>query len=190
MTTLEQVEKLREKANVSYDEAKAALDATNGDLLEALILLEKQGKVTAPAGGGYYNSEKQPPYANVNPGPNNQYWEQPRYRNYNNGESFASMMKRFGRFCLKILQKGNSNSFEVLKGTESKASMPITALVLLIIFLFWVTIPLLVIGLFFGFRYRFAGPDFGADVVNHAMDSAADAAESLKSSITNYDCNK
>ncbi len=187
MTTLEQVEKLRDKANVSYDEARAALDAANGDLLEALILLEKQGKVTAPEGGGYYSSEKQPPCASTNPGPNNQYWEQPPYRNYNNGESFASMMKRFGRFCLKILQKGNANSFEVLRGTESKASMPITALVLLIIFLFWVTIPLLVIGLFLGFRYRFVGPDFGADPVNHAMESAANAAESLKNSLNSCD---
>lgn len=58
MTTLEQVEKLRAMANVSYDEAKAALDATNGDLLEAIILLEKQGKVATPSGGGYYSSQK------------------------------------------------------------------------------------------------------------------------------------
>ncbi len=187
MTTLEQVEKLREKANVSYDEARAALDAANGDLLEALILLEKQGKVTAPAANGFYSSEKQLPFTTANSGSNNPYWEKPPYQNYNNGESFASMIKRFGRFCLKILQKGNANSFEVLRGAESKASMPITALVLLIIFLFWVTIPLLVIGLFFGFRYRFVGPDFGADPVNHAMDSAADAAESLKNSLSNYE---
>ena len=58
MTTLEQVEKLRTMANVSYDEAKTALDAVNGDLLEAIIYLEKQGKVTAPSGGGYYSSER------------------------------------------------------------------------------------------------------------------------------------
>lgn len=56
MITLEQVEKLREKANVSYDEAKAALEAANGDMLEALINLEKQGKVVPPEGGGYYRS--------------------------------------------------------------------------------------------------------------------------------------
>ncbi|MDP4159978.1 MAG: ubiquitin, partial [Bacillota bacterium] len=58
MTTLEQVEKLCAMANISYEEAKAALDAANGDLLEAIIYLEKQGKVKAPTGGGYYSSEK------------------------------------------------------------------------------------------------------------------------------------
>ncbi len=57
MATLEQVEKLREKANVSFEEAKAALDACNGDLLDALIYLEKQGRVNAPTGGGYYSSQ-------------------------------------------------------------------------------------------------------------------------------------
>ncbi|MDR2615905.1 MAG: ubiquitin, partial [Oscillospiraceae bacterium] len=48
MATLEQVEKLRERANVSFEEAKAALDEADGDLLDALILLEKQGKTAAP----------------------------------------------------------------------------------------------------------------------------------------------
>lgn len=37
MTTLEQVEKLCAMANISYEEAKAALDAAKGDLLEAII---------------------------------------------------------------------------------------------------------------------------------------------------------
>ncbi len=58
MVTLEQVEKLRERADVSYDEAKAALEEANGDLLEALITLEKKGSVTPPEGGGYYSSQK------------------------------------------------------------------------------------------------------------------------------------
>lgn len=180
MTTLEQVEKLREKANVSYDEAKAALDATDGDLLEALIYLEKQGKATAPAGGGYYSSarpESQSPETSLNTG--RAYSD----RNYGGGETFSSLMKKFGRFLLKIIRMGNTNCFEVLKGQESKACIPVTVLVLLLIFAFWVTIPLMVVGLFFGLRYRFSGPDFSGDTVNHAMDSAADAAENLKKSI-------
>lgn len=180
MTTLEQVEKLREKANVSYDEAKAALEAANGDLLEALIYLEKQGKVNAPAGGGYYSSERTGAENQV---PFNQYSYQQPNRNCNSGESFSSFMKRLGNFCLKIIRKGNTNYFEVLKGEESKALFPVTVLVLLLIFTFWVTIPLIIIGLFFGFRYRFSGPDFNANTVNDAMNSAADAAENLKNSI-------
>ena len=184
MTTLEQVEKLREKANVSYDEAKAALDAANGDLLEALIYLEKEGKVNTPSGGGYYSSEKvEVEGSNVEP--RNENCGEKQNRDYSSGESFSSLMKRFGNFCLKIIRKGNTNYFEVLLGQESKALLPVTVLVLLLVFAFWITIPLIVIGLFFGFRYRFNGPDFNGNAVNDAMNSAAVAAENLKKSINN-----
>ena len=49
---LEQVEQLRQRANVSYEEAKDALERCSGDMVEALIYLEKQNKVR----GGNYNS--------------------------------------------------------------------------------------------------------------------------------------
>ena len=52
MEFLEKVEKLRAKANISYEEAKSILTETDGDLLEAMILLEKQGRITPPAGTG------------------------------------------------------------------------------------------------------------------------------------------
>jgi len=176
MATLEQVEKLREKANVSYDEARAALESSGGDLLEALILLERQGKVPAPAGGGYYNSEKAPQQEAPADGTNK--------TGPGSGETFVGLLKRFGRFLVKLVQKGNLNTFEVYKGDVKQTAFPITAMVLLTVFLFWVTIPLMIIGLFFNFRYRFAGPDLGKESVNNAMDSAANAAEDLKKSIT------
>ena len=45
MDHFEMVEKLRTKANVSYEEAKAALEKTDWDVLDALVLLENEGKV-------------------------------------------------------------------------------------------------------------------------------------------------
>ncbi|NLO13382.1 MAG: ubiquitin, partial [Clostridiales bacterium] len=44
MDHFEMVEKLRQKANVSYEEAKAALEHSEWDLLDALVYLESQGK--------------------------------------------------------------------------------------------------------------------------------------------------
>ena len=41
MDNLEKVDKLRERANVSYEEAKAALEANGWDLLDAMVYLEK-----------------------------------------------------------------------------------------------------------------------------------------------------
>ncbi|MBN2794171.1 MAG: DUF4342 domain-containing protein [Clostridia bacterium] len=40
MITLEQVDQVRERANVSYQKAKEALEACNGDVLEAIVYLE------------------------------------------------------------------------------------------------------------------------------------------------------
>lgn len=180
MTTLEQVEKLCAMGNISYEEAKAALNAANGDLLEAIIYLEKQGKVHAPTGGGYYSSEKIID-ASVEPAKDD-YWKKHDQKS-DKGNAFISFLKKAGEFCLKIFRKGNTNSFEVLKGEEIKASFPITVLALLLIFAFWVTIPLLIVGLFFGLRYRFVGPEFKSNTVNDAMNSAADAAEEIKKSI-------
>jgi len=179
MTTLEQVEKLCAMANISYEEAKAALDAANGDLLEAIIYLEKQGKVHAPTGGGYYSSEKTLDTVAVSYKENN--WEK-QNNDCHKGKPFT-FLKKIGEFCLKMIRKGNANSFEVLKSEETKASFPITVLALLLIFAFWVTVPLIIIGLFFGLRYRFIGPDFSSNTINDAMNSAADAAENLKKSI-------
>ena len=46
--TLEQVERLREKANVSYGQAKAALEYIGGNLLHALLYLVDQGVIPLP----------------------------------------------------------------------------------------------------------------------------------------------
>ena len=49
MVDFEKVEKLVQKANVSYEDAKNALEAANGDMLDAIIALEKAGKVNSQA---------------------------------------------------------------------------------------------------------------------------------------------
>lgn len=42
---LEQIDELRKRANVSYEDAKSALEQSEGDLIEALVYLEKQNKI-------------------------------------------------------------------------------------------------------------------------------------------------
>lgn len=179
MATLDQVEKLSVMANISYEEAKAAIDKANGDLLEAIIYLEKQGKIHAPAGGGYYSSEK---IIDTSAASYKENYSEKNHHNCNKG-TFINSLKKIGKFCLKMIHKGNTNSFEVLKSGEIKASFPVTVLALLLIFAFWFTIPLIIIGLFFGLRYRFVGPDFSGTTINDAMNSASDAAENLRKSI-------
>lgn len=180
MATLEQVEKLREKANVSFEEAKAALEACHDDLLDAIIYLERQGRVGAPAGGGYYSSRNAQ--------------EEPQYQangGYGNdgknccGGGFRESMGRFGRFCAHIFNIGNTNYLEAEKNGAVMFAVPVTVLVILVVFFFWVVVPLFILSLFFGFRYRFVGAEMGTEQVNKVMDGASDAAEDIKRNFTN-----
>ncbi|MBR0596872.1 DUF4342 domain-containing protein [Sinanaerobacter chloroacetimidivorans] len=188
MVTLEQVEKLREYANISYDEAKIALENAEGDILQALIDLERQGKVESPQGGGQYvsgavnvistaGSEKE--NRNHHGKENVHYGKE----NGREGSSFGQTMNRFFKWVGRVIHKGNVNALIVEKNGDHIIKLPVTALVLLLVFAFWFVIPLMIIGLFFSFRYSFQGPDLGCDKVNDAMDSVARAAEDFKNDI-------
>ena len=177
MTELEKVEKLREKADVSFAEAKEALDNAGGDILEALIWLENHGRAIVPAGGGFFSGAGTPVKEQHHTADNN------RSNSTYSGESFSSMMKRLGRFCLKLLNMGNTNFLDATsRGGEHMFSCPVTVLVILLIFFFWVVVPLFILSLFLGFRYQFSGDDLGRDSVNHVMDNAVNVVEDVKKS--------
>jgi len=176
MTELEKVEKLREKANVTFAEAKEALDNSGGDILEALIYLENHGKVTVPAGGGFFSGADLPNQAE--PVSSESYED--RSKSTGSGEEFADLMKRFGSFCLKMFNKGLSNCLEASKGDQHLFSCPVLIVILLAAFFFWITVPLFVISLFCGVRYRFTGDDLGKESVNTVMESAAGVVDDVK----------
>lgn len=185
MVTLEQVEELRERANISYDEAKAALEETNGDILEAVINLEKQNRIDPPKEGGYYSTKntRQDTEDNCKEGnPKEEY-------NQDNSTTFSELVGRCLRWCGKIIEKGNRNNLEARKDGNKVMAIPVTILALLLIFMFWITIPIMVLGLFFGYRYVFSGPDLGKENVNRAMDSVADAAENFKKEVKGEESN-
>lgn len=177
MVTLEQVEELRQRANISYDEAKAALEETNGDMLEAIINLEKQNRIKPPKGGGYYSSK------NSQQDRRNEQHSGSNSSKENDGASFGELLGKFFRWAGKIINKGNKNHLEVIKDGDKIMAIPVTVLAVLLLFMFWITIPLMIVGLFFGYKYIFSGPDLGKENVNRAMDSVADVAENLKNEV-------
>ena len=178
MVTLDQVEKLRKRANISYDEAKAALEDTDGDLLEAIINLEKENRIKSPEDGGYFNSRE---YHNEKQKKSYSNTESSHYADPNS--SIKEFVRKFVKWCRKMIGKGNRNYFEVFRHNEKTISFPVTVLVISLCFAFWIVVPLIVVGLFFGYRYAFNGPDLGKDNINRAMNSVADAAESFKNEV-------
>lgn len=185
MENLKQVEKLRERADLSYDEAKRVLEEADGDLLQAIINLEKENRIKPPKGGGYYNSreghEGRKTEEDFSSAKNQADWD--------NNSSFKDLVRKFAKFCGRIINKGNRNHFQVIREGERILIIPVTVLVILLIFTFWLTLPAMIVGLFFGLRYEFSGPELGKEEINRAMDSAANAASSIKKEVKGEDRN-
>lgn len=168
MDELEKVERLREKAQVSYEEAKNALEECGGDLLEAMVYLEKQGKVKQPEQTSYTTQYEEPEKI-----------EQAAQETKSNG-GFLDMLNRFFAWCGSMIKKGNETNFKVDKQGETIVSIPVTLFVILMIVGWHLILVLMVIGLFIGCRYSFDGAGSVNVDLNKAMDSAADVAESIK----------
>ncbi|MDD4565389.1 MAG: DUF4342 domain-containing protein [Eubacteriales bacterium] len=176
MVTLEQVEKLREYANISYDEAKTALENADGDILQALIELERQGKVQSPEGGGQYHTGSVAITGSTQKEEN----KNEQFGGNRDKSAFRQNMKKLFHWLGGIIHKGNINAFVVEKNGESMMRLPVTVLVLMVLFAFWIVVPLIIVGLFFSFRYSFQGPDINSSKVNDAMNTVATAAEEIK----------
>lgn len=174
MDNLEKVEKLREKTGVSYEEAKAALEATNYDVLDAIIYLEKNGKVKAPEVTSYTTEQAQQTSTEFEQA-------QQEYTRDCNKKTFGQMMDQFFSWCGKLLKKSVDSKFIIERRGSTMVNVPVLVLILAIVFAFWITIPLLVVGLFCECRYHFAGID--NINVDSACDKVADTVETIKTDI-------
>ena len=164
MDHFEMVEKLSQKAGVTYEEAKLALEKCDWDMLDAMVMLENAGKVqSTPAAAAQYTTQ---PVA------------EPMPQQSTGKQEFVSGMQKLWNFVCKLFQKGNANSFIISRHGEEIVTMPITVLALLVLILWPASIVFLIIGMFCGMRYRFTGPDFGDNnSINKAMDHAADSVQ-------------
>lgn len=175
MEMIEKVERLREKANVSYEEARAALEQTGGDLLDAMVLLERQGKVKEPKQGAFSTEyEEQKDYIRVKDKVDEQERSAPSF-----GKTVAALLRGFVRFI-------KSTVFSVTKGEDIVFTMPTVVFVLLLFFFWEAILPIMLIALFFGVRYSFDGGD-GADRANTILNKAGDFAEDVRSEFTKKD---
>ncbi len=171
--TLEMVERLKEKADVSYAQAKEALEYSGGNLLDALIYLEEKGSIPREEGAYFSTRNETPP-----PPPETlpvqlpakakkKAVKQPKPKG--NGRQFFHTLRRW------LID----NELEIWRRDQPITALPVLILVLLVCCAPWVTIPVLVLLLFLGFRYRFSGPDLERDNLNGMIGDLADTAADL-----------
>ena len=170
MNEFEKVERLREHAGVTFEEAREALIHNDWALLDAMVELERQGKVQKPDNTSFTTQYEKPETIE----------EAAAHTGKNGG--VGSMLHKFAKWVQELIKKGCENSFEVVRGGETLISMPVILAVMLAVFLFWPVLIALVIGLFCNCRYRFVGTASMKVDINKAMDSVADTADDIKNS--------
>ena len=171
MVEFEKVEKLVQKTNVSYEDAKIALEAANGDMLDAIISLEKQGKVNGPQQTTYTTGPEATQYRDV----------PAAVAQTNNKSEGKNFFKDLGAAIKRGFQYTVDNSVRVIKKDQEIMKLPLWLTIIMLLAAWELIIIVVIVSLFFDCRYTLVGKD-DTDQVNKVMNQATDFAGKVKDS--------
>ena len=160
MDKLKLVDKLREKANISYEDAKIALENSNWDILDAMLYLEGRGIVEGPFVSVFYSNEYKESYDNK---------KEEAYSNENinknNSKSKENFSGIFEAIC-KVIDTCNNIFLQIKRENRVLVNIPLTVVIVLLFFAFWIMIPLAIIGLFFDIEFLVSSKRFNTDKID------------------------
>ena len=177
MDKIKLVDKLRTKANISYEEAKVALENNNWDILDAVVYLEKLGRVGKPSVSIFYTNEDKESY--TSPDENNSKDE----GRANGSEQSKNSFNGIFESIIKVMDTGNNTFIEIIKKGNILLRVPLTVLILLLIFALGMIIPLMIVALFFDIEFLIAADrmDIGKlHEVNKVFSKMSKAARDIK----------
>ena len=165
--TLEQVEHIKRTANVSYEDAREALVQADGDMLDAMIWLERQGKTRG--GVSSYSTKDGQNAAEQVQSAELRYYDAARSEE-KNAAGEPTIWQKLKRWLL-------DNRLEAYhRPSGNEIQIPVGVAAVLLLLSFWFVPVILIVGFCFGWRYRFAGPDLNREDVNQVMESINDTA--------------
>ena len=170
MEHYEMAELLSKKAGVSLEEARQALQDNDWDMLDAMVALERAHKSSGETVFVDGAAEEQG------------YSEPKKVKNTAQHYGFKDGFQQIGYYIKRLFQLSVETDFVIMRNDREILRMPVLVMLVLLVICFWFTLPVLVLGLFFGWRYHLDGKhDAGA--VNRAMDKVADAVDNLKETL-------
>lgn len=156
-------ERLKKKANVSYDEAKMALEKNDWDILDAIIYLENCERTIRPEVSIFYTNEYKEEYksegAIINLNKDNK---------ENNRESKNDFHGIFEVLC-RVIDTLNNIFLKVNSRGESLLKLPLTVVVLLFFFMFMIIIPLVIVAIFFDIEFILESSRINVDSINRVL---------------------
>ncbi|MCR5215021.1 MAG: hypothetical protein K6E10_11450 [Eubacterium sp.] len=175
MVEFEKVEKLVQKANVSYEDAKAALENANGDMLDAMIALERAGKAKKPGQSTY----------TTGPESQTQYRDVPYVIEQNNRENRRGFFSDLGSAIRRGFRYTIDTSISVTRKGSEIIKLPLWISIIALLCAWELLLVVVVVSLFFDCRYSLVGKNSDkkvSDEVNDIMGQASDFAGKVRAS--------
>ncbi|MGL4453254.1 MAG: DUF4342 domain-containing protein [Sarcina sp.] len=170
---------LIEKTSISYEEAREALENTDWDILEAIVYLEKIGRISGSGNGEFYTNKYYKSYEasnnilNLNKDEENQEKFKSSKKNEREGNKF------FEWIC-NIIDIGNNTWIEFSKDKNEILKIPITVLVVLTFFMFGTMIPLVIIALFLGVEAKVSSQKLNVEETNKYLSKLSEEIRNVK----------
>ena len=156
------IQQLMRHTGVSEADARAALDAAGNDLLDAVVWLEQQGKISHASVGSSHSRPDAPP---------------PPEFTY---EAPPSPKKKRRRWrLLHWLWRLVTENQLVCHRNAMEFHVPLAVLIALLCLAWYALLLLLLLALLLGWRCHFIGPQLGHKRVNDVMDHICDANDDL-----------
>ena len=191
MENYQKVEQLVSKAGCSYEEAKTALEANGWDMIDAIVSLEREGKVKTEESGTavQYAEEPVEVVPDVSADEIEGDFDRKITYSYNADQGSTGKegaAKRDRKFLKRIKRILTKNRMVVIKSSGQQIlDLPIWIPIIALIAVFWATLIVAVIAMLFGCRFHFEGEDLGKTNINNTMDKATDYAEKVKNDFAN-----
>ena len=133
MDRFEMADTLKNKAGISYEEARQALEESNWDIIQAMIILENSGKINkAETGKKEENME-------------------------NTAQKAKGTLGKVFAWIKELIRQGNQNYIVIKKNGKQTHELSVTAAVVLFILLHGLLVFIAVISLLSGYSFEFVG---------------------------------
>ena len=175
---LARASKVHDACGASFADAREALEACGYDVLDAVVWLEREGRVAA--GSAHFSTSPEGADATEAQAMSQ---AQDDYERSTRHVGFERALARVWGWVKRVAHKGMNVSLVAERRGRKVISLPILVFLALAVLAFWVVVPLVVLSLFFDVRYRFDGLGSVTVDVNEWSRKASDGVEHLKQDV-------
>lgn len=176
MEKLRMIEELKNKVNISHEEAENALENNQWDILDAIVYLEQRGVIRKPVTSVFYTNQYEKTHSNTEV-------LNLKKDEKDNNSKHKKRSEGFFEVVCKIIDNFNNIFIEIRRHGDIILKIPVTVLILLVFFAFWMIIPLIIVGFIFDIEFFVKAKCFNPDKVNEILAEISKNIKLIKAKI-------